>query len=590
MPDVSQKISPPPRLRPPTDPGRRREARLPFLRLVAHFLARLVRGGHETESADFDFGAGPLLGLLAAPGAFCALVLFDKYSTLQDFILQRRHPNVDAMSAPDKYFFICLAMAVAGIVTAIKWDKILPDAQDYLNLAPLPVRPRKILLANAAAIAFAVIVFAIDVNGASTVVFPAIVVSYSHQGIGAIALFAAAHAVTLILASLFTFCSIFALLGVLTVVMPREAFRACSAWVRGAVLIASTMLLLTSGAGPALLRGLAKSPGSPARFLPPLWYFGLYQTLQGRATPLLAQLAHTALAAFAAAFALMVATYALTYRRSFAAILESGRTRSRQRLVTAVLRFLDVFAWRAPAFERACHRFVIRAMLRSESHRMCLAVAVGLGWLLAMEQWSSHVRLSQLAAPLTAAYLLVLGLRVAFEMPAGIAANWVFRAVLDPHINQALGAPRRVVLSFLVPTVLVPTLVLAWWQWGVWVATIHTLYVLALSLSLSELMLAGYRKIPLTCPMPGFRDNFLALCFIQIVGFALFTQFGAGLENWMLVKPWTFLLVPAAMGAGWFWNRRRIAEARAAGELDESLTFENVQAPAIERLDLFDAG
>ena len=24
----------------------------------------------------------------------------------------------------------------------LKWDKILPDAQDYLTLAPLPVRPR----------------------------------------------------------------------------------------------------------------------------------------------------------------------------------------------------------------------------------------------------------------------------------------------------------------------------------------------------------------------------------------------------------------------------------------------------------------
>src|ERR1700721_1341127 len=117
-----------------------RDARLPFIRLVFHFLSRLVRGGHETESADFDFGAGLLLGLLAAPGALGSLVLFEKYSTLQDFILQRRHPNVDAMSVPDKYFFICLAKSVAGVVTAIKWDKILPDSQDYLNLAPLPLR------------------------------------------------------------------------------------------------------------------------------------------------------------------------------------------------------------------------------------------------------------------------------------------------------------------------------------------------------------------------------------------------------------------------------------------------------------------
>jgi len=570
-----------------------RAAQRPFARLVLHFLSRLVRGGHETESADFDFGAGPLLGLLAAPGAFCSLVLLEKYSTLQDFILQRRHPNVDAMSAPDKYFFICLAMAVAGVVTAIKWDKILPDAQDYLNLAPLPVRPRSILLANAAAIAIAVVVFAVDVNGASTVLFPTIVGSYSHQGLGAIAMLAAAHAVCVTLASLFAFCSIFALLGALAVVLPRETFRACSSWVRGGALLASVMLLFTSATGPALLRGLAKSPDSAARFLPPLWYFGLYQTLQGRPTPLITQLAHTALWTFAAGFVLMVAAYALTYRRSFAGVLESGRSPSQQRVLGTVLAFLDLFSRRAAGFDRACHRFTIRALLRSEPHRMCIGVAAGLGWLLALQQMSAQSESSQLAAPLAAAYLLILGLRIAFEIPAGVAANWVFRATLCPRAHHSSGpiisAPGRVMLSFLVPVVLAPAFVLAWRQWGFGVAAIHTLYVLALSLSLSAILLAGYRKIPLTCPMPGFRDNLLALCVIQIVGFFLFTQLGALVELRMLSRPLYFVLVPLVMAGAWFWNRRRIADAREAGELEESLTFENMPPPVVERLDLFDA-
>jgi hypothetical protein len=566
----------------------------PFVRLVRHFLARLIRGGHESESADFDFGAGPLLGLLAAPGAFCSLVLFEKYSTLQDFILQRRHPNVDAMSAPDKYFFICLAMAVTGVITAIKWDKILPDPQDYLNLAPLPLLPRSILLANAAAIAIGVMVFAVDVNCASTVLFPAIVGAYAHRGFGDIALSAFAHAAAVTLACLFTFCSIFALLGVLAIALPRDVFRASSSWVRGGALLASVTLLLTSASGPALLRGLARSPDSAARFLPSLWYFGLYQVLQGRPAPLIAQLAHTALWAFAAALLSMAATYAIAYRRSYAGVLESGRPPSQQLVFANVLRFLDLFSRHAGSFDRACHRFAIRAMLRSEAHRMCIGVAIGLGWLLALQQMSSQSETSQLAAALTAAYLLILGLRIAFELPAGVAANWVFRATLDPRVHQSagasIGAPGRVILSFLVPSVLAPAFVLAWIRWDAGIAIIHILYVLALSLCLSEVLLAGYRKIPLTCPMPGFRDNFLALCVIQIVGFELFTQLGASLEWWMFSHPWCFPLVPVAMAGAWFWNRRRIAEAREAGELEESLTFENAQAPVVERLDLFDAG
>src|SRR6202041_285993 len=125
----------------------------------------------------------------------------------------------------------------------------------------------------------------------------------------------------------------------------------------------------------------------------------------------------------------------------------------------------DLFSKRAGGFDRACHRFTIRAMLRSEPHRMCIGVAAGLGWLLAIQQMSAHSEISQLAAPLTAAYLLILGLRIAFELPAGVAANWVFRATLDPRVHQSISAtisaPGRVILSFLVPVALAPAFVLA---------------------------------------------------------------------------------------------------------------------------------
>jgi hypothetical protein len=211
-----------------------------------------------------------------------------------------------------------------------------------------------------------------------------------------------------------------------------------------------------------------------------------------------------------------------------------------------------------------------------------------------LQQMSSQSETSQLAAPLTAAYLLILGLRIAFELPAAVAANWVFRATLDPRVHQSIGAtfgaPARVILSFLVPVVLAPAFVLACLRWNVGMALVHTLYVLALSLCLGEVLLAGYRKIPLTCPMPGFRDNFLALCVIQVVGFEFFTQLGARLEWWLFVHPWYFPLVPLAMAGASLWNRRRIADAREAGELEESLTFDSVPAPVVERLDLFDAG
>jgi hypothetical protein len=566
-------------------------------RLVEHFLVRLARGGQDAASSEFELGAGALLGLLAAPGAFQCFLLLDKYSSFLNWFRGRLHNDLYLTSVPDKYEFIALAMAVTGIVTVLKWDQILPDSQDYLNLAPLPVRPRSILLANAAAIAIAVIVFSIDVNGMPVVLFPLFVTSAGQATTAAFLQFAAAHAACVMLASLFTFCAVFALLGTLGAILPRETFRACSSWVRGAFLVAFIMLLLSGFAGAALARAVILRPGSPLRYLPSLWFLGLYQSLQHRGPARLAALAPMALWSSAAAFSVMAMAYAFSYRRRFAASLESGRAPSEQRIFALVVACLDLFAARAAGFPRACHGFVVRALLRNEAHRLSIAVALGLGYLLAFQSAFDTVaagaggrdRLPEgplLQAPLIAAYLLILGLRLAFDLPAGVPANWIFRSVLDARENETLGVARRVILSFLTPLVLLPSLALSIWRWGVLTGLVQTLYVLALCLCLLEVLLAGYRKVPLTCPMPGFRDNLLMLCLVQVLGFELFTRFGAGLERWMFAEPARFALLPAAMLWGWWWNRRRIRDAREAGEWEEGITFENIHRPAVERMDL----
>src|SRR2546430_4773157 len=85
----------------------------PFGRLTVHFLDRLVRG-EDTASSEFEFGAGALLGLLAAPGAFYCLLLFDRYSAFLAWM--RGHLNADLYltSANDKFLFLTLAIAVSA--------------------------------------------------------------------------------------------------------------------------------------------------------------------------------------------------------------------------------------------------------------------------------------------------------------------------------------------------------------------------------------------------------------------------------------------------------------------------------------------
>src|SRR3954451_5243482 len=168
----------------------RRWAGRPLGRLVAHFLTKMVRGGQDDASSELELGAGAMLGLLAAPGAFTSLLMLDKYSAFINWMRGHLRDDLYVTSIPDKYLFLTVAMAVAGIVTVLKWDQILPDTQDYLNFAPLPVTSRRILLANAVAIVTAVLVVALDVNLIPTLLFPMFVTAAARSAVQAFLPFA----------------------------------------------------------------------------------------------------------------------------------------------------------------------------------------------------------------------------------------------------------------------------------------------------------------------------------------------------------------------------------------------------------------
>jgi hypothetical protein len=566
---------------------------------VQHFLARLVREVHS-DAGELQLGFGALLGLLATPGIFQCLLMFDKYSSFLNWLRGNLRKDLLVTSASDKYMFVSIAMAIAGIVTVIKWDRILPDAQDYLNLAPLPVRRRNILLANATALSIAVAVLTLDVNGVPVVLFPLFVASASPTNSINPAGFMAAHAVCMILASLFAFFAVFAVLGTLAATLPRELFRACSSWLRGILTVAFLALLVTGFAGPAIIHRLEAAPGSAVRWLPPIWYLSLYQSLQHRASPVMSKLAPMAGFGLAAAFGLMILSYGLSYRRRFAAILEGGIGPSGQRMLRLASACLDFFAYRESGFRRASYRFVIQTLLRNEAQRFWISVSLALGWLLAFQSASSALfrtpplkapipEVSLLAAPLMTAYLLVLGLRLAFELPAVIPANWIFRSILNSSEHESLGIARRVMLAFLAPLVLLPYFAFFLWFRSFSTAALQAVYVLCLSLCLIELLLSGYRKIPFTCAVPGFRENLPVRCFLLFLGFVAFATLGAELEHWMLAEPVRFLLVPAAMATAYFWNQMRLKDAREAGELEVGLSFDSRLSPTIQQLKLFDS-
>jgi hypothetical protein len=96
----------------------------PFWRMVQLFVARIFRGGGDSDSEGLDLGVGLVLTLLALPGGFVSILLFEKYGTLLQWM--RGATNIDpfASAVPDEYFFITLSMAVTGTVAVWRWDAI----------------------------------------------------------------------------------------------------------------------------------------------------------------------------------------------------------------------------------------------------------------------------------------------------------------------------------------------------------------------------------------------------------------------------------------------------------------------------------
>ena len=556
----------------------------PFPRLVAHFAATIFEG--ETAADDADMGVGGVLGLLAVPGAFLSILLFDKYSTLLQWLRGIHQFNIYTESLPDKYFFIVFSMAITGVVVVLKWDRILPGPRDYANLAPLPISARRIFAANLLAILILAMVFAFDVNAASMVLYPLGVVG-NRGTVAEILLFALVHGCCVMLASFFAFLACFSVMSALMALLPYRAFRSVSLYLRVLIVVTLVTLVVTSFAVPDLIRRLPANPG--VAMLPPVWFLALYQSLQGHATPELARLGALALRAVGIAFAGGLLLCALSFRRCFMRVSESSGGPMFRRRVRFSLP--AGFSLLASHFQRACCGFTVRALLRSEKHCIFFGGFAGMGLVAASQTALSSFAQPKpaipdadlLSIPLTMAYFVVCGLRFVFEMPVELEANWMFQVILDPDRHESEAVARNVSLAAIVVTIILPTLVTYWALWDWRIAALHAIYVLGLSLLLTEGLLVGFRKIPFTCSFPPFRNHVVMLALLGVIGYSFFSGNGSEIEHWMMVRPLRFLwLVPAAAAAYDILRRLR----NEIAPVDASLIYRDQPKAPVTTLDL----
>jgi len=566
----------------------------PFWRMAYLFAARVFRGGGDSDAEGLDLGIGLVLTLLAMPGGFVSLLLLNKYGTFLQWL--RGNTNVDPLlvALPDEYFFIVLSMTVTGAVAVWRWDAIFPDRRDYMNLVPLPISTRTIFFANLVAVLFLVGLVAFDVNAASCILFP-VVVGATQSKFLFFVKFAVIHAIGVLLASVFAFFAVFSLIGLLMAVLTPRAFRRFSAYMRGVVVVCLVALLCTSFAVPQLLRRVT-APRWIA-LIPSCWFLGLCQSLRGRAGPALTELSKLALPGLATVALVALCTYVVGYQRHFVRIAETSDTSAiaRNPRVWQAGVLLDRLALRTP-FQKAGFRFVGKTLLRSEPHRLVLTAVGGLALVLAsqalMDAFEGVKSLRQaalspdaLSIPFILSFLIIVGLRIVFEIPAELRSNWIFQLMIDPDGQECEALARKVILILVLPWLLAISLPAYAYLEGWMVACLHTLLAVTWAVLLTNIVLIRFRKIPFTCTLPLFKQHSFVTLLSCCFGFLIYAVSTPEFESSAMAEPLRLLsLAPFALVL-WFVPHYL---NKSANRLEKRLIFEESPTQAIELLRLGD--
>jgi hypothetical protein len=537
---------------------------------------------------------GVVLTLLALPGGFVSILLFEKYGTLLQWMRGATNLDPFASAIPDEYFFITLSMAVTGGAAVWRWESILPDRRDFMNLAPLPISTRTIFFANLVAVLYLAALIALDVNAASCILFP-LVVGATQNAFLFFLRFAIVHAVGVVLASIFAFFGVFSVLGVLMAILPPRPFKRTSPYVRGGIVVYLVILLGTSFAVPNWLHRLPGSAHSWTLLMPSCWFLGFCQLLRGHADAGLAALARLALPGLWAVVLIAVSSYAVGYRRHFSRIAEMSDTPSdlRGHGMQPLRNLIDALVLRTP-FQKGCFRFAWNTLFRSEAQRLVLIAVGGLSLVLAsqaaMNAFESDKSLRKaamtpdaLSIPFVVGLLVILGVRAIFEIPVELRCNWIFRLMLDSEKPECEPLAKKMILILVLPWIVLVLFPVYGYLEGVVPGLLHAMLALTWTVLLTNTLLIRFRKVPFTCSRPLFQQHSVVLLLGCVLAFFIFAVVTPQIESWALADPVRMIAFIPVAAVAWYVPRYL---TKSTMETDTKLIFEESPARTIEVLQL----
>lgn len=467
--------------------------------LLHHFFRRFFDNDTLSLDAETETTVIRALCAFAVPSLMVAFWLLPSYPGRQPWTV-----------AADRYFFVLYSFVAMGVAATFEWEMLFPDRADFLILLPLPLKSRELFRAKGLALLAFLGMFLVAANLFATILFPAVSTRSNGSYLHAVY----AHVAAVGLAGIFSGFSMLAVAGLFLCLLPSRWLRPISTVTQSLAITGLLLLFLLFPLFGKHMQTLLEGHAAFAKFIPPLWFLGLYEHLiLGSAAPAgSAPLASIGLYASAIAIVLAVMVYPLAWTRQKKAALEGpSHAPTQQRSLLAALLHRTFLA--RPQ-QRAIFHFLNQTIVRDARYQVYLALYAGVGLALAI---CSIITVRALPGALVLAlwkpglhailplllFWLVSGLRAAFASPIHMRARWVFPISLPFPGRDAKSAKLFVLLCCGLLTAAVLSLLLAFhWSWLE--LAIQAIFGTCLSLVLCDLFFVGRTRIPFTTPrLPG---------------------------------------------------------------------------------------
>ena len=521
-----------------------------FRLLVRHLLERFFN--NEMVSADGDAKARLLqvVYAIALPGMVVALYLFPLYHAP----LERPFWS----QASDHYFYVLYSFVSMGAVSIFAWDLLFPDLLDLFVLSPLPIAGTRLFSSRIVAACLFLGVFLLGSSALGAIFFPLL---SEAPGLPRHLL---AHVLAVLGSGAFAAAWILSVQAVMVTVIGERFSRAISPFLQGISMMLLLTILLLFPVSSQFLEVLVNQPA--ARYFPPFWFLGVYETLLAGSSslPVFIGLAKAGCVALAAVFALTIVSYPLAYRRRMRYLIEGSETFDTRNLaVIPIYRLLHAILLRN-AMQRGIYHFISCSLLRTQRHRVYMAMYGGLGLALLLACTVllrvSHGHLGLVVSPdglraavPIAAFWTIAGLRTAFLSPTDRRGGWIFRVILGRPTSAQLGTTVRWILPCVLGLTLgmvalinrvAPPELRGWNS-----LSCQVLVAVGLCLLLTDALFLKVRTIPFTGEARAPATN-LAFVLLQYFGFfPPLVLLWVGLEPWLEASVWHVVGMVAVIGA-----------------------------------------